>query len=126
MRKFTSIATRLLSLGLFLHAFLDAQVNNGTILGSVTDPTGAIVAGARVTALNELTGFSRAEVLRRGLRSFAREQPTENSPMLKFMRDMRGDDWPADIARNHDKYLDEAHLDTHTPAKRRKKRTIKR
>ena len=71
------------------------------------------------------TGLSRAEVLRRGLRSFAREQPAENSPMLKFIQDMRGGDWPADIGRNHDKYLEEAYLDRHdapAPRKTRKKR----
>ncbi len=65
------------------------------------------------------TGLSRAEVLRRGLRSFAREQPTVSSPMLEFMRDMRGSDWPADIGRNHDKYLEEAQLDTHRTPRRR-------
>ena len=71
------------------------------------------------------TGISRAEVLRRGLRSFAREQPAGQSPMLTFVREMRGSDWPADIGRNHDKYLEEAHLDPHTkrrPSKKAKKK----
>jgi hypothetical protein len=71
------------------------------------------------------TGLSRAEVLRRGLRSFAREQPPENNPMLKFIEDLRGADWPADLGRNHDKYLAEAALDRHEPIARvgaRKKR----
>jgi len=26
--------------------------------------------------------------------------------MLNFIQNMRGEDWPADIGRNHDKYLD--------------------
>lgn len=65
------------------------------------------------------TGLSRAEVLRRGLRSFAREQPAASSPMLEFMRDMRGSDWPADIGRNHDRYLEDAQLDTHDTPRRR-------
>jgi hypothetical protein len=36
-----------------------AQVNSATILGTVTDPTGAAVADAKVTAANDATGFSR-------------------------------------------------------------------
>jgi len=72
------------------------------------------------------TGLSRAEVLRRGLKSFAREQPVENGPMLNFIRDMRGEDWPADIGRNHDKHLEDAHLDTHASSARRKARKKRR
>ena len=37
-----------------------AQVTTGTILGNVTDASGAEVAGATVTATNELTGFTRS------------------------------------------------------------------
>ena len=70
--------------------------------------------------------MSRAEVLRRGLRSFAREQPAANNPMLKFVKDMRGEDWPADIGRNHDKYLEEAYLDRHETIEPRKKRKTRR
>jgi len=69
---------------------------------------------------------SRAEVLRRGLRSFAREQSPETSPMLAFMHDMTGADWPADIGRDHDAYLEEAQLDTHEPAATHTKRKRKR
>lgn len=39
---------------------LSAQVNTATILGSVKDPTAAPIAGAKVTAVNEATGFTRA------------------------------------------------------------------
>jgi len=37
-----------------------AQTTHATILGTVTDPSGAVVAGTTVTATNELTGFSRS------------------------------------------------------------------
>src|SRR6187551_1090239 len=36
-----------------------AQSVTGTILGTVTDPSGAVVAGAKVTILNEGTGLTR-------------------------------------------------------------------
>jgi hypothetical protein len=39
-----------------------AQVNTGTILGSVTDPTGAAVAGVNVAAVNTLTGLTRTVI----------------------------------------------------------------
>jgi hypothetical protein len=35
-----------------------AQVVNGTLLGTVTDASGAVVANARVTALEQNTGIS--------------------------------------------------------------------
>ena len=37
-----------------------AQTFRGTILGTVTDPNGALVAGARVTAKNTSTGLERS------------------------------------------------------------------
>ena len=36
-----------------------AQLGTATISGNVTDPTGAIVVGASVTAVNNATGFRR-------------------------------------------------------------------
>src|SRR5260370_23553360 len=38
---------------------LAAQTFRGTILGTVTDPSGAVVAGAKVTAKNVGTGLER-------------------------------------------------------------------
>ena len=53
---------RLLLFGFVPGGLLAAQVNTGTVLGTITDQTGAVIAEARVTALNELTGFSRSAV----------------------------------------------------------------
>src|SRR5882672_5859764 len=43
-------------------ASLTAQTFRGTILGTVTDPTGAVVAGAQVKVRNASTGLERATV----------------------------------------------------------------
>ena len=45
-------------------ASLQAQSgsNHGTILGSVTDPTGAVVPGAKVGIVNPVSGFTRSAV----------------------------------------------------------------
>ena len=37
-----------------------AQVTTGTVSGTVTDSTGAVIAGANVVIQNEETGISRA------------------------------------------------------------------
>src|SRR5579862_5692533 len=44
---------------LFISASLIAQTFRGTILGTVTDPQGAVVAGAKVTVRNVNTGLER-------------------------------------------------------------------
>ncbi len=44
---------------LVLAAVLSAQVQSGTIVGTVTDPTGAVVPAAQITLRNEATGFQR-------------------------------------------------------------------
>jgi Carboxypeptidase regulatory-like domain/TonB dependent receptor len=46
-----AVATLLLNAG-----FLQAQVDTGSITGTVTDPSGAVVSGAKVTITNEGTG----------------------------------------------------------------------
>ena len=43
-------------------ALAHAQISRGTITGIVTDPTGAVVAGARVVATEEATGSNSSAV----------------------------------------------------------------
>jgi hypothetical protein len=59
------------------------------------------------------TGLSRAEILRQGLRSFASQRSGDGGPMQSFMRSLRQHPLPADIAKDHDKYLAEAYEDKH-------------
>ncbi len=47
-------------LWIFLPAFAWAQVQSGTIVGTVNDQAGAAVAGAKVTLVNDGTRFTRA------------------------------------------------------------------
>jgi hypothetical protein len=59
-------------------------------------------------------GLSRAEILRRGLQSFAVAQggtspQGRRSPMLEFMEWMARYDYPPDMSARHDDYLDEAY-----------------
>src|ERR1051325_8856400 len=45
---------------LFATTLTFAQTFRGTILGTVSDPNGAVVAGAKVTARNTSTGLERS------------------------------------------------------------------
>jgi hypothetical protein len=65
--------------------------------------------------LTETTGLAKAEILRRGLRSFAATQGGP-SPMLQFLADGATEEWPEDIARDYDAILAEEY------ARPRKKR----
>ncbi|MFZ0762254.1 MAG: carboxypeptidase regulatory-like domain-containing protein [Candidatus Sulfotelmatobacter sp.] len=47
------------AISLLFPASLSAQAANGRILGRVSDPTGAVLAAAKVTLLNQATGISR-------------------------------------------------------------------
>ncbi len=58
-------------------------------------------------------GLSRAEILRRGLRSFAAEHAGERGPMHLLMQTLRDDAWPIDIAVRHDDHLADAYRDEH-------------
>lgn len=50
---------RLVAVALTLGAFCAAQLPTATLTGTATDPQGAVVANAKVTATNQATGVSR-------------------------------------------------------------------
>ncbi len=58
-------------------------------------------------SLARATGLSRAEILRRGIRSFAAAARGEGarSPMLAFLDEMAGQEWPEGMAEHHDEFL---------------------
>jgi hypothetical protein len=62
------------------------------------------------------SGLSRAEILRRGIRSYAAAQAGP-SPMLRFVEGGAAGRWPADVAGRHDEVLAESYR-----ASRRKSR----
>jgi hypothetical protein len=59
MKSYRTIALALLTLILTVASPVFGQSDNGTITGTVTDPTGAVVPNAKVTATNLDTGQSR-------------------------------------------------------------------
>jgi hypothetical protein len=75
----------------------------------------AIDDSALLQRLVEETGLSKAEILRRGVRSFARVQGSA-SPMLQFIEASDAKGWPRAAAVSHDAVLAEAYL---VPRKRR-------
>jgi Ribbon-helix-helix protein, copG family len=64
-------------------------------------------------ALSADTGLSRAEILRRGLRSFAAEQGGEGGPMQALLLSLRQAPWARDVAADHDDQLARAYTDRH-------------
>jgi Carboxypeptidase regulatory-like domain len=58
--KLSSRITRALLLILLLTAVVSAQTFRGTILGTITDPNGAVVPNAKVTVKNTSTGLERS------------------------------------------------------------------
>ena len=56
-RMFCQFLLMIFSLSFVLCPFLRAQNSQGTILGHVTDPTGAVVVGASVRLTNTATGI---------------------------------------------------------------------
>jgi hypothetical protein len=58
-------------------------------------------------SLAKATGLSRAEVLRRGIRSFAAvaRGGGAKSPMLAFLDETASEEWPEGVAERHDEFL---------------------
>ncbi len=62
------------------------------------------------------TGLSRAEVLRRGIRTMASKIAGQRSPMLELMDRLSKEDWPDGLAGSHDDHLAQDYLDPHSRA----------
>jgi len=80
----------------------------------VREPIQVYLTAEERTELDRLAlaeGISRAEVLRRGIRSYALESAAGDSPMLHLITELKGNDWPADVALDHDDFLAEAYRD---------------
>lgn len=74
---------------------------------SVREPVQVYLAPDDRDLLNRLTaetGLTKAEILRRGMRSFAREQGGA-SPMLRFVAESAAGEWPEAVAEKHDEIL---------------------
>lgn len=85
----------------------------------VREPVQVYLAPDDSDLLNRLakeTSLSKAEILRRGIRSFAAEQGGP-SPMLRFLSESTSEGWPVAVAAEHDKVLAESY---HPPAKKRR------
>jgi len=54
------------------------------------------------------TGLTKAEILRQGMRSFAREQGGP-SPMLRYIAESAQGEWPEGVAEKHDEILAESY-----------------
>jgi hypothetical protein len=67
-------------------------------------------------SLARTTGLSRAEILRRGIRSFAASARGgaggPASPMLAYLDEVNAEHWPDDLAQRHDEFLARAHRPT--------------
>jgi len=59
MRKIVGVVLCSICVCFLLGLPLFAQVNSGRILGTVTDQTGGVIAGAMVTVTNSETGVAR-------------------------------------------------------------------
>lgn len=71
MRK--PIALVLLAIALCVSAFAQSEAGGATVSGTVSDPTGAAVPGAKITLASEQTGFTRVlETTGSGLYTFVR------------------------------------------------------
>ena len=65
---------------------------------------------ALLNRLAESSGLSKAEILRRGVRAFAREQQVK-SPMLEFIESLDDRGFRSGDAVNHDRVLTDMYLE---------------
>ena len=78
---------------------------------SIREPVQVYLGQDDRDLLNRLvaeTGLTKAEILRQGMRSFAREQGGA-SPMLRFIAESAQGDWPEGVAEKHDEILAESY-----------------
>jgi hypothetical protein len=78
---------------------------------SIREPVQVYLAQDDRDLLNRLvaeTGLTKAEILRQGMRSFAREQGG-TSPMLRFVSESASGEWPEGVAEKHDEILAESY-----------------
>ena len=72
---------------------------------------------ALLSRLAEESGLSKAEILRRGVKSYAREQRGTIAPMLRFVTESSSEGWPDNIGVDHDAVLADAYR---APRKKRR------
>lgn len=88
--------------------------------GLVREPVQVYLApddSALLNRLAEESGLSKAEILRRGVKSFAREQTGAVAPMLRYLAESSAAPWPsARVAVDHDAVLAESYV---APAKKK-------
>jgi len=88
--------------------------------GLVREPVQVYLApddSALLNRLAEETGLSKAELLRRGIKSYAREQQGAVAPMMRFLAESSAGPWPSAVAVDHDAVLAESYVAA--PKKRR-------
>ena len=82
----------------------------------VREPIQVYLASDERAMLDQLaaqSGLSRAEVLRRGIRSFAAERAEGDSPLFRYMVSLPPLEGGGDVAERHDDYLADGYLDAH-------------
>lgn len=72
---------------------------------------------ALLSRLAEESGLSKAEILRRGVKSYARAQGETTAPMLRFLAESVPEGWPESVAADHDAVLADSYR---APRKKRK------
>jgi hypothetical protein len=86
----------------------------------VREPAQVYLAPDESALLNRLaeeTGLSKAEILRRGIKSYAREQGNSTAPMLRYLSETSPEGWPESVAVDHDAALADSYQ---APRKKRR------